>query len=171
MVTLPDGRLLILGTNSSDSLVGTAESEDIRGNAGNDTITGGRGQDILRGGSGNDILDGEEDVDEIFGGSGNDTLIGGSGAGTNRLSGEGGRDFFKVNVFDENILVGYELAENISINTDGNDIDLSSSRRGNNLVLTATGPSLGEPRDFLEINPAGGNFIGLDNLLQDVGFE
>jgi Ca2+-binding RTX toxin-like protein len=75
-------KVVINGTNSSDTITGTSVDEIINALAGNDFINGGGGNDILRGGLGNDTyrlnagLVGEVVVVEEIAGEGTDTVYG-----------------------------------------------------------------------------------------------
>lgn len=99
-----EGNDRIDGGEGNDTLVGGEGGDMIDGGADNDSILGGAGADMLKGGTGDDIIYGDAGDDIIAGGDGTDVLIGGSGDdeifGSNgdTLSGNGGKDHFKVAV-------------------------------------------------------------------------
>ncbi len=73
------------GTNTTTAL-------EADGGEGNDTLIGSNQKDTLQGGAGNDTIAGEKGDDIMIGGAGNDTLEWDDGDGSDRISGNEGRD-------------------------------------------------------------------------------
>jgi Ca2+-binding RTX toxin-like protein len=68
---------VLVGDQSSETLVGLGGDDFVVGNSGRDTVLGFDGNDLLVGESGNDVLRGGPGADRQFGKSGNDRLAGG----------------------------------------------------------------------------------------------
>ncbi len=83
-------RNLMVGSDSSDTLIGGGHTDYLWGMGGADSISGGGGEDYIYGGEGNDTIYGGADSDVLKGGADNDELHGESGK--NQLFGEGGSD-------------------------------------------------------------------------------
>ena len=100
--------VVMLGTNSNDSLVGTVNASNrIFGSQGDDSITGQNFSDLLHGGLGNDSISGASGDDALYGGENSDTLIGGAGndqlnggTGNDSLNGGAGNDIYQWNLGD-----------------------------------------------------------------------
>lgn len=84
---------VLVGDQSSETLVGLAGDDLIVGNGGRDTILGFDGNDLLSGRSGGDTLRGGPGDDRQYGKSGNDRLAG--GPDDDFLRGGGGHDVMK----------------------------------------------------------------------------
>src|SRR5690348_9833700 len=69
---------VIVGDDTSNTLIGGSAADDIQGLSGNDSLNGGSGNDSLAGGAGNDTLTGSGGQDSFvfaeFGAANADTL-------------------------------------------------------------------------------------------------
>ncbi|XZO04608.1 MAG: Calx-beta domain-containing protein [Microcoleus sp.] len=110
--TLPDGRVISLG-----SLLG---DDTISGLDGNDAIGAGSGNDLVFGGPGNDILNGNEGDDQVYGGKDDDQVYGGKG--NDLVRGDIGRDSVFGNDGNDSIF-------------GGKDNDTMFGGKGNDLIL------------------------------------
>jgi Ca2+-binding RTX toxin-like protein len=96
---------VLVGDQSSETLVGLGGDDFVVGNSGRDTVLGFDGNDLLVGKSGNDVLRGGPGADRQFGKSGNDRLAGGpdddflrGGSGHDVMKGKTGID--RINARD-----------------------------------------------------------------------
>ena len=69
-----DGKLVITGGGSDDTLVGGLVADTISGGAGSDSISGSAGNDVINGDANNDVLRGGLGADTISGGTGGDVF-------------------------------------------------------------------------------------------------
>lgn len=102
LVTVPTSLVFLeqTGSNGRNLLIGGPTSDTIRGLAGNDIIRGGGGNDKLYGGRGNDILNGGPGRDTLDGGPGADTIIDTRGPTLVRTGTATGRGWDRVYVAD-----------------------------------------------------------------------
>ncbi len=69
-------RVIIKGSNASETLMGSGLAQKILGRGGDDTIRAGGGSDLVKGGNGDDALYGDRGNDTINGNKGSDLLVG-----------------------------------------------------------------------------------------------
>lgn len=83
-------KMIIDGTNKSETLMGRAGADEVNGMGGNDSLDGGLGPDTLEGGKGEDTAFGGSGDDAVSGGAGDDSL--GGGSGNDQVDGGNGED-------------------------------------------------------------------------------
>lgn len=125
----------LLGTGRDDSIFGGQGDDSINGRGGDDFIDGGNNEDTISAGGGNDEVYGGDADDSITGGSGEDLIFGGSGGdiitggadndlifgghGWDDLRGGGGNDEIYGGV--SNDLIGGGAGDDILFGGRGND--------------------------------------------------
>lgn len=127
-------RLVLIGTDGSDSLTGFSTNDVLEGrggndlllgNGGNDTLMGGIGNDILFGKSGDDRLDGAEGTDSLLGGMGNDFYLFGRGYGHDTITEEWDVNSKKI--------------DTVAFSPGVSPSDLKMTREGNDLSISIKG--------------------------------
>jgi Ca2+-binding RTX toxin-like protein len=144
------------------SLNGGSGDDSLSGGDGPDLITGGDGNDKLNGESGDDRIIGDRGTDALGGGDGDDTLVWNNGDGSDVSNGDAGFDVVEINgspaagdvftvrpngaraAIDRTNLVPFTVdftAEELSVNGEGGDDQLTVSPGLPGLLVTADGGS------------------------------
>ena len=130
-----NGRVLLIGTPSSDAYFGRNSTNIFNAKEGNDNLFGGEFNDIFNGNESNDFIDGNKGDDLLFGGKGNDIILGGFGEdtlvgnkGNNSINGKEdndlifgneGNDFIDGGKGNNNLFGG--KANDVILGSEGND--------------------------------------------------
>jgi Ca2+-binding RTX toxin-like protein len=166
----------LFGGDGDDTLDGGAGADLMLGEAGNDILTeglgngqlfGGDGDDLCRGGGGNDRIQGNAGNDTLLGDAGDDTLNG--GAGDDIVSGFVGIDEFIFGPGSElDQIFDYETGENVDLEGGVTVDDVTTTRDGNDLVITITATPTDQAVivDFYNLVPSG--IVRIDGTDVDV---
>lgn len=155
---------LISGGSGADKLTGYLLSDTLVGGKGADTLKGLDGFDFLQGGEGDDLISGGNDGDFLTGDAGNDTINGDAGAdfvqggaGTDTINGGNGDDTLHSHTFshdgkgdtgveidtingqngDDRIEIGQKDKANGGANIDTVQLDLTTSKVGENFTFSS----------------------------------
>lgn len=153
--SLDDGRNLVQGTGSDDTLNGSSDTDYIYAQGGDDTVNAGDGNNIIHAGlgmdniysgSGNDTVYARAGDDTVYSGAGDDVVHGNEGADSLHL--EAGNDIAYGGDGDD-FIYGYE-GDNLIKGEDGNDTIFGGS--GSNMIYGGVGNDIINTGD-------GGNFV------------
>ncbi|MFM9915188.1 MAG: hypothetical protein ACKVOX_05215 [Rhizobacter sp.] len=157
----------LFGGAGNDILTGGSGNDLLFGQGDNDTLFGRGGADLLFGGVGNDVLTGGAGDDQMFGEGGNDRMVWNPGDGTDLMEGGADVDTAEVNGgngsetftitangarvrFDRVSPAPFSLdigtTENLVLNANGGDDDISASNGLSALISLAIDGGAGNDR-------------------------
>ncbi|WP_236341795.1 calcium-binding protein [Paenibacillus plantiphilus] len=136
---------VVVGSESSETLMGYEDHDVLHGMGGDDTLYGNTGDDRLEGGTGNDQLYGHLGDDVLDGGAGYDTLYGGDSNDTSYTRANGNDTYVFGRGYDQDTIIDYDgtavNADVIKLKADIAPEDVTLRRNGNHLVLSINGTS------------------------------
>jgi Ca2+-binding RTX toxin-like protein len=139
---------LIYGGPGDETLTGKGGNDYLFGDIGDDLLKGGSGRDVLQGADGNDavragtgqnLLDGGAGDDVLYGGRSSNLVVGGSGNDTIRTG--HGNDVILFNRGDgsDTVIADHDADNTLSFGGGIRYSDLSLSKSGKDLVVSAGG--------------------------------